>query len=71
MGMMLPPQLTDMAQGQGDGLPELQDAIHPVTAAMHAVPDSGDTKELTKALVILAGVQHRLMGPAGGSQQTG
>lgn len=52
--------------GQADPLGVLQEAIHSVAAAMTALPDAADTHDVGKALVLLAGVQKRLMQGSGG-----
>lgn len=61
------PQQDQGAPGS-DALGALQDAIHATAAAMTALPDAADTHDVGKALVLLAGVQKRLMQGSGGPQ---
>lgn len=57
-------------EDQPDPLQVLQDAIHAVAAALHALPDAEDTQNATQALLVLSKIQTKLMssGAAGAAQ---
>lgn len=56
---------------QPDPLTALQEVIQMLPAVMSALPDPRDTQDVVRALLLLTGVQTRLMGngPQGQSQQ--
>lgn len=65
-----------MGQGQGDGgydsgespLEVLQDCIQGLPRVIAALPDPKDVQDATKAMVLLTGIQVRLMGQGGNGQ---
>lgn len=72
--MSVPPELLAQIQGmQGqqsapDPLAALQEVIQLMPAVMAALPDPRDTQDIARALLILTGIQSRLMGGQNGPQ---
>lgn len=73
MSQMLPPELASVLQGGGDQqqqggyspdqspLDVLRQCINAIPAVIHALPDPRDTQDAVRALLLLTGIQTRMM----------
>lgn len=85
MSMQLPPELMAAISGGGGGgapdqggqpdqespLDTLQEVIQMIPGLLHALPDPQDVQDASRALLILAGIQTRLMRANGSPGQAG